>query len=566
MEAVGDANSGDANTNNEEAGVVAVGDAVLVPNAADPAAYFLGISKDVWVKIILARLGPGWSRLLGGLSKMLKGWSLFKNFPLHKWYLESCAFFPVRVADGEPALNLLMENGKDLFVHQVLSFVGRGHYRCVAGVSRDFKKMYLKSVLATRDIPNSFFVNDWPALSKRRQDKYYIIDWPDDPIIKTLSLEPAPVTSTFFSAAFSSVAFAKAWNLETRNAKWRAKPNWAVCELIAKTGNLQVLKWAHHEGFPWNENTCFAAAENGNLSCLQYAHEHGCQYRCAKLWKAAAFGGHIAVLEWLLTIDCPFDEEACAGAAAGGHLDALKWLLTIGCPIDEDACAGAAANGRLDVLKWLRERTNPFSWDSWTACCAAENGHVDCLEYAHKNGCDIGDRGLVRGAAKNGHLDCLKYMLDNGFYVDRYTCEEAAKYGHVECLKCARERQPPAPWDLMVTYHAAEWGYLDCLKYALDNGCPTDPRMWHTAAARGQIRILQYAMHEKGFQFDEGVCASAAANGQLDTLVWLHEEGCPWDKSTCEKAAKYGQFDCLKYAHSHGCEWEWDEQTCEDFA
>ena len=46
-------------------------------------------------------------------------------------------------------------------------------------------------------------------------------------------------------------------------------------------------------------------------------------------------------------------------------------------------------------------------------------------------------------AAENGHLECLKYAHENGCPWDEETCEEAAKYGHLECLKYACARKCP---------------------------------------------------------------------------------------------------------------------------
>jgi hypothetical protein len=36
-----------------------------------------------------------------------------------------------------------------------------------------------------------------------------------------------------------------------------------------------------------------------------------------------------------------------------------------------------------------------------------------------------------------GHLECLKYAHENGCEWDRYTCSNAAFNGHLECLKYA---------------------------------------------------------------------------------------------------------------------------------
>ena len=52
----------------------------------------------------------------------------------------------------------------------------------------------------------------------------------------------------------------------------------------------------------------------------------------------------------------------------------------------------------------------------------------------------------------------------------------AAKYGHLECLKYAHENG--CPWDEVTCSEAAENGHLECLKYAHENGCPWDEEMF----------------------------------------------------------------------------------------
>ena len=40
------------------------------------------------------------------------------------------------------------------------------------------------------------------------------------------------------------------------------------------------------------------------------------------------------------------------------------------------------------------------------------NGHLECLKYAHENGCPWNED-TCSNAAKNGHLECLKYLHEN---------------------------------------------------------------------------------------------------------------------------------------------------------
>ncbi len=68
-----------------------------------------------------------------------------------------------------------------------------------------------------------------------------------------------------------------------------------------------------------------------------------------------------------------------------------------------------------------------------------KTGHLECLRYAHENGCPWGEN-TCHTAACNGHLDCLRYAHENGCSWDKYTCDDAAENGHLECLRYAHEK------------------------------------------------------------------------------------------------------------------------------
>ena len=51
-------------------------------------------------------------------------------------------------------------------------------------------------------------------------------------------------------------------------------------------------------------------------------------------------------------------------------------------------------------------------WDRDTTWGASENGYLECLRYAHKNGCEW-DPNTTWGVAYEGQLACLKYIYEH---------------------------------------------------------------------------------------------------------------------------------------------------------
>jgi len=66
---------------------------------------------------------------------------------------------------------------------------------------------------------------------------------------------------------------------------------------------------------------------------------------------------------------CHWDEKTCALAAQEGHLEALQWLRADGCHWDQKTCALAAQESHLEALQWLR--ANGCPWDKRTCAVMA---------------------------------------------------------------------------------------------------------------------------------------------------------------------------------------------------
>ena len=76
--------------------------------------------------------------------------------------------------------------------------------------------------------------------------------------------------------------------------------------------------------------------------------------------------------------------------------------------------------------------------DIFVTIRAAEGGELECLKYAHENGCQWDER-TCTAAARNQHLNCLTYLHENG-----------------------------CPWNYETMATSKEL----CRRYAMENDCP----------------------------------------------------------------------------------------------
>ena len=69
------------------------------------------------------------------------------------------------------------------------------------------------------------------------------------------------------------------------------------CAQMARYGNVELLKFLHEKGCPWDDWTCTAAAFHGHLECLKYLHENGCPWNGSTCSSVAEYG-HLACLKY----------------------------------------------------------------------------------------------------------------------------------------------------------------------------------------------------------------------------------------------------------------------------
>ena len=216
-----------------------------------------------------------------------------------------------------------------------------------------------------------------------------------------------------------------------------------------------------------------------------------------------------------------------------------------------------AEQGHLNLIKWASEKT-PYwkrKWGEDIFVGAASKGRLNILDWATTNGC-AGYNMIFSKAAFHGRVDVLEWAKGVRRSWSEQTCTHAAEGGHLEVLVWLRENG--CPWNSNTCTHAARYGHLHVLKWAIQNGCPHPKRMcMYRAAEAGQLEIIKYYHNEAVIPINHpGICAAAAAGGQMSTLIWLREHGYQWDEVTCRNATKIGHFEMLRWARQNGCPWD----------
>jgi hypothetical protein len=147
------------------------------------------------------------------------------------------------------------------------------------------------------------------------------------------------------------------WNavqyLHNEGLEWAS----ATCATAARSGHLTLLQQLREHGCPWDADEIGnKAAWSGSIPLLKWLKNQGVVFT-ERTIASAVYGGHIAACEYLrFTEHCPWNIETCMFAARFKQQHALKWLREHGCPcIDAPVRTAAAHGGSVDVMAYMLE-------------------------------------------------------------------------------------------------------------------------------------------------------------------------------------------------------------------
>jgi hypothetical protein len=233
----------------------------------------------------------------------------------------------------------------DIWMRNVLPFIGRNQYRFVGAVNRHFRTTYLAAFSSTTTT-------------------YKEITSMEQAILCYSDLNESPVQLETLWKVLAAQGHKDILRFYYNNPM---APSAALTAAAAKGGHFDLLRWLVRQNCPVDKTTLAAAAIHGDLAMFQWlvalpASQPRPWYESPwdihAVYNAALYG-HLELLEWISAKDSIQLDDLCSMAARNGHLHVLQFALSQDCPRDESTCANAAMNGHLETLQWLRANDCP---------------------------------------------------------------------------------------------------------------------------------------------------------------------------------------------------------------
>jgi hypothetical protein len=230
-------------------------------------------------------------------------------------------------------------------LHNVLSYVGCGHYLFAALVSTLWKDVY--ATLSHQQLTGVF----------------------------------CDSKLTLFSSVFASpsrVKFAEQNGLDCSSKAYE--------HAAGRHADILTFAAAHELGMKYTSSAIGGAAQCNKLAEVQYLRFQGCSWS-KWLLEPAVEKGYFELVRWCREHGCPWNAgEVALRAVESGNVELMAWVLEQpDTQLHEDIMSAAASRGDTTMRQYLRARQCP--WGTYSTLLAAHGCHAGVLSWLIDNGC-----------------------------------------------------------------------------------------------------------------------------------------------------------------------------------
>eukprot|EP01032_Pedospumella_encystans_P008968 gene8968-10588_t len=276
-------------------------------------------------------------------------------------------------------------------------------------------------------------------------------------------------------------------------------------------------------------------AEFGNLAILRYVVEKEGGDFSAAVSIAAATGGSVPCLQYLVEENCPVNISAALAAAKHNQLDCLDYLFNIGIAMDYSTSSFYLSLSEEDDEPISIAPMN-FKPDSTVSCAldlrlllgtvrfwGLDSVPSELIDYCMNADNTIEVSPIL--SEFDSELDYLKIFPELQKLPHSKRIERCALFGNLPILQYILEKEGRG-YSVAISVAAATGGSMPCLKYLVETHCPVDVTVAVAASRHNQLDCLAY-LFSIGLATHYSVTQTAAANGHLRILQYIHQQGGP---------------------------------------
>lgn len=353
-------------------------------------------------------------------------------------------------------------------------------------------------------------------------------------------------------------------------------------EHIAKSGNLQFVKWWVKNIFHYPAFAMDQAADSGNMEMLQFLHAFTKESHTNAVMINASKRNDIPMMEWIFnTLDIDKNCFAMAECARNGHLEACKWLKDRGfnqygvyisacssqnhdliewsevgeCKIQDTLPVARYGNAKtmeavlqlydwnlqrellfelarnaceicdIEVLKVILEYPSNMNWQSIPLLAMASSRcDSSFVEYLEKKGiCNASD--AITRASYHGNLGLIQYLYSRGLAILVKDLCKSAERGHVRTFKWLFKRVLLTEFDSIFT----------------------------SIGIGGNIQIAKFMLrHNSNLSCVSRMIEQASTKGHIEMVKWLIERFPRVKHSGAREAIRHGHISLLEFFTSKG--------------
>lgn len=128
--------------------------------------------------------------------------------------------------------------------------------------------------------------------------------------------------------------------------------NESCCINASRVGLFENLKYLHENGCPWN-GSVYKSSYQEDTQLFEYIYEKGCPLdrNDPDICTEVAKSGNVNALKWLREKDCVWNEDVCSESLHCGNVECFKYAYENNAPFNKEKCESKLVEGAVESIQ-----------------------------------------------------------------------------------------------------------------------------------------------------------------------------------------------------------------------